>query len=1169
MADSKLKVGCRVQITGKDVVGTVAFIGATLFSSGKWVGVILDEAKGKNNGTVQGKQYFSCEENHGMFIRPTQLVVIDDSGQTTPTSSKLPLPGSTIKRTSISKSASRERLSKGASPSETPKKPSPEAPPAKSFVEDVKKELAAKENQDTIRALTESVAKISALETEITTLKKDKEDVDEKLEVLKAKRSEDRQKLKEFDKIKLRVEQLEEYKHSAQEKSAQQQRSLLEAKNELKDVQEQFERYKEEMQDAAETIEMATLDKEMAEEKIDSLQQELSATKEKYEETALDLQILKEELENSSESAGQTYQMKQLEQQNERLKAALVKLRDLDIYNKQEINKYQKTYDKQNNEISHLRKEKETLQGEIKNLNEASIEMSEQIDAALGAEEMVEKLTRKNLELEERIQQLEQEQEDLETLHQMNEELQENSRETELELREANDLLRAKLTESIRRLELNQDSISDYERTITKFRDLVAQLQEEIRSLKENTENVLEKRETPTIDFHAKQTEMKNFSQIIDFNLLNIQCKQSAKNINYLLSFLPDSLKRSGCEIDAIKLVLLVSSMIQKTDFLLNQIRQKWKIPDEINQEDVLKNQTSDQYSYISFLQFQLCSLKYLLQKYEDALNSCSDSLLLKVCSLLPEIKPHEKCIDLLLDLLKKDLLDETVNLEGLQKAVNYLKHLYSVHLAEEFVDPVYLAQNSIAALVAGSNSLKIDTTRMKYCLLAEDSNSEINILLKDTENFVVCLISELKKIKRRDEPLQYQKNLFMEVEDCLNKLAIAIKSLRHSSVSVLRQADLLSEKIGMNSAKMTELLNEAAEKFFDVLTVSPFEAIRQNFEEILEVVKTFTNAIEEGKLEAAERVVQKTEKPILVRSHAVRVQLADTEGVKAKLEDKDEALKEVKQQLRIKIEEISENNVRISLLEKKVESASREADDRADKLQLKVDEMTMKMRQKEKEFEETVDALQADTDALEQEKIELKDRLKALSRKTLLEGLARQPSTAQSQASVRENPLLVEKVNSISSALKVEQSKNLRLTSKNMINTLKSLPQLNVPKVHQTTEVKEVERKVKSLVAEIYHEACTPKIGAKDKWNELEKQLIKTKSEVESLIAERHSVGHVSTNTKAFSSPDLNKVLTEKINEKEVIVGVIKIPKKGCKDIIKLPVNERKLERIHGALVR
>lgn len=224
------------------------------------------------------------------------------------------------------------------------------------------------------------------------------------------------------------------------------------------------------------------------------------------------------------------------------------------------------------------------------------------------------------------------------------------------------------------------------------------------------------------------------------------------------------------------------------------------------------------------------------MQKYEDALNSCSDTLLLKVCSLLPEIKPHEKCIDLLLDLMKKDQLDETVNLESLQKAINYLKHLYSVHLVEEFVDPIYLSQNSIGALLSGSSCLKIDTTRMKFCLLSEDSNSEINILLKDTENFGLCMITELKKIKRRDEPLQFQKSIFLDIEDCLNKLGVVLKSFRHSSISVLRQADLLSDKVGMNSAKMTELLNEAAEKYFDVLTVSPFEAIRQSFEEVLKV---------------------------------------------------------------------------------------------------------------------------------------------------------------------------------------------------------------------------------------------------------------------------------------------------------------------------------------------
>ena len=53
-----LHIGNRVEVTGKNVQGEIAYIGTTMFSSGKWIGLILDEPKGKNNGTVQGKQYF-------------------------------------------------------------------------------------------------------------------------------------------------------------------------------------------------------------------------------------------------------------------------------------------------------------------------------------------------------------------------------------------------------------------------------------------------------------------------------------------------------------------------------------------------------------------------------------------------------------------------------------------------------------------------------------------------------------------------------------------------------------------------------------------------------------------------------------------------------------------------------------------------------------------------------------------------------------------------------------------------------------------------------------------------------------------------------------------------------------------------------------------------------
>ena len=59
----------------------------------------------------------------------------------------------------------------------------------------------------------------------------------------------------------------------------------------------------------------------------------------------------------------------------------------------------------------------------------------------------------------------------------MNDELQENTRETELELREELDMAHAHSAECMRKLEATQETIADYEVTISKFRNLVTQLQ--------------------------------------------------------------------------------------------------------------------------------------------------------------------------------------------------------------------------------------------------------------------------------------------------------------------------------------------------------------------------------------------------------------------------------------------------------------------------------------------------------------------------------------------------------------------------------------------------------------------------------------------------------------------------------------------------------------------
>lgn len=71
----RLHVDQRVTIAGR--TGTILFLGETQFASGIWVGVSLDDAVGKNNGSVHGTAYFTCPDSHGIFVREKVCNPID------------------------------------------------------------------------------------------------------------------------------------------------------------------------------------------------------------------------------------------------------------------------------------------------------------------------------------------------------------------------------------------------------------------------------------------------------------------------------------------------------------------------------------------------------------------------------------------------------------------------------------------------------------------------------------------------------------------------------------------------------------------------------------------------------------------------------------------------------------------------------------------------------------------------------------------------------------------------------------------------------------------------------------------------------------------------------------------------------------------------------------
>ncbi|KIM32805.1 hypothetical protein M408DRAFT_32197, partial [Serendipita vermifera MAFF 305830] len=80
---SEMPIGSRCEVVAENGItkyrGTIRFVGETEFGNktGVWIGVEYDEAYGKNDGSVEGKRYFTCPPSRGAFVRPKRVTVGD------------------------------------------------------------------------------------------------------------------------------------------------------------------------------------------------------------------------------------------------------------------------------------------------------------------------------------------------------------------------------------------------------------------------------------------------------------------------------------------------------------------------------------------------------------------------------------------------------------------------------------------------------------------------------------------------------------------------------------------------------------------------------------------------------------------------------------------------------------------------------------------------------------------------------------------------------------------------------------------------------------------------------------------------------------------------------------------------------------------------------------
>ncbi|XP_019625964.1 PREDICTED: dynactin subunit 1-like isoform X16 [Branchiostoma belcheri] len=1178
MADRPMKVGMRVEVAGKGLVGTVAYVGTTMFASGKWIGVVLDEKKGKNNGTVQGKKYFNCDDGFGIFVRQSQLNVLEDQsgGSASTPSTPSQEEKSVAKRTPGSRAFETPRASRGSrenlesipqrkTPSSSSKESTPLSTPASTPVGPTGPTQAEMDEKD----------------REIGELKAKNKDLEEKLDTIKVKRLEDKGKLKEFEKSKIEIQKLQEFKSKMQEAKNDLEKQLKEAKKEAKEALDAKEQFEEEMKDVTETIEIATLDKEMAEEKCEAQQMEIDQLKEKLDEAQTDLELLKNEIATSgTEGAATSFQVKQMEEQNNRLRDALVKMRDLSQSEKQENQKLQKEIDKSNSQLKTLSQQKEKLSKAVEEAEATVDELKEQVDAALGAEEMVEHLTERNLQQEERIQELEEQVGDLEAMHEMDEEMQESARDNEIEMREEIDMANSKVREFQRKLEASQEMIADLQQTITKYRDLTTQLREKNEDLAEQTAEMGKQEPTTpveTFDFKTKFAEVKAHAKQIDMELRKLEVQQANQHVNLLCAFMPDNFHRRGGDHDCIQVLLLIPRMVCKAQLLADQVRDKqFEIPQGgLDRAQVVRSHVGEQLGFANHLIYSLAIFQSILHKYDKALNSCSVELYMKVGTLYPEMAQHERALDHLIDLLKKDQLDETVSMEALNKAIafyqaarDYLesqkrpKHLYSVHLMNEVVDCTTLLGDHLRITSAAQDSVQTDLNRLKVLLHPGQETSDFAILLKDLETSNGDCRQFAKKIKRHmpgeesSRTLSFGQEVHVQdsLADCAKHLDRLVRCLQDITAGAMSQAALLGDNEGIQAKKLEELAFKVSDQVYGKDDTGPFEAMRMSFSLLIIAMNKLSTAMMEGEYDfqgppepkdtrpyavhflRPSATGPKPQPPVAIRATKVKGEILDSEGMGLKLEDRETVIRELKKSLKIKSEELSETNVRIGLLEKKLDNANKESDSKTEYLKVQLEETNEALRKKEEEFERTMDALQADIDSLEAEKAELKLRMNQMSKRSLLEGLTRHQAAPSGiaavvagaasgsdvvpgdvswgegmgsptspvvpmttgQTLVRDSPLLLQQIDALKVALHHVKQENFRLQAQKMNAQLASLPPLKVPKkptglISRTglvqveggggdaapsrNKLSELTRKTDKLLTDLFHMSACPKV--------------------------------------------------------------------------------------------
>ncbi|KAL2265200.1 hypothetical protein VTJ83DRAFT_6300 [Remersonia thermophila] len=525
------------------------------------------------------------------------------------------------------------------------------------------------------------------------------EELKVKLKILEKKRAEDREKLNALEDVKNERDRFERIIQTLQVKYQGQGQELAELRKQVREANDKIRDLEERQADLDSALELATVDREMAEELADSYKAELEDAKAKVEMLQLELDIVREE--NAELSKGMSPEelastgWTQMVKENERLREALIRLRDLSREQEAELRDRVKDLEQDLADFETIKHELGTAREQLAGKDLAIDELREQLDAARVQDEYVIRMEEAAHVMQEEIKSMKAAQEYLEELAAINDELEANHIQHEKELQEEIDLRDALIAEQRAHALVQQKANEDLQQTVFNFRSLVSKLQGDLEDMRES--HAVTETEAERLKARARAMEELNSTlrtsarqadtRALDVELQRIKAQEVELRLEITTLFLPDTFRTVE---ESVAALLRFKRVAAKAHILSASLKEQLNTPGAAGDEIAVITECE--------AMNDLARVSCLCDQFVLSVSHCSVDKFIRYGTASNDLQPVERLLD---DWIAKTrqhrLSEERMLLPELTRMKGLLAHLGEVHLAD---DPSPFARIRSAAVM-------------------------------------------------------------------------------------------------------------------------------------------------------------------------------------------------------------------------------------------------------------------------------------------------------------------------------------------------------------------------------------------------------------------------------------------------------------------------------------